>query len=84
MEGDLQIASQNRDSLVIDLLNNKKKILTNYARLFAPITEFIERNKENLKEFPIEIQSTFIFDEINEKFFDFISQGVVGSFSKKT
>ena len=83
LEGDLQIASQNRDSLVVDLLNNKKKILTNYARLFAPITEFIERNKENLKEFPIEIQSTFIFDEINEKFFDFISQGVVGSFSGK-
>lgn len=83
LESDLQSANDDRSGLVKTLLEKKKEILGNYAILFAPITEFISQNKEKLKNFPIEIQSTFIFDEISEKFFDFVSQGAAGTFNGK-
>lgn len=83
LESDLQAANDSRSELVKSLLEKKKEILGNYALLFTPIREFISQNKEKLKDFPIEIQSTFIFDEISEKFFDYISQGPAGTFSGK-
>lgn len=83
LELDLQATNDNRSRLVRALLEKKKEILDNYASLFAPISEFINQNKEKLKDFPIEIQSTFIFDEISEKFFDFVSQGAAGTFNGK-
>lgn len=83
LESDLRTANNDRSELVKMLLAKKKEILANYASLFAPISEFISQNKEKLKDFPIEIQSTFIFDEISEKFFDFVSQGAAGTFNGK-
>lgn len=83
LESDLQAANDGRSELVRTLLEKKKEILVNYASLYAPIREFISQNKEKLKDFPIEIQSTFIFDEISEKFFDFVSQGAAGTFNGK-
>lgn len=83
LESDLQAAIDDRCRMVKELLNKKKQVLANYASLFAPITDFISQNTEKLKAFPIEIQSTFVFDEITEKFFDFINQGAAGTFSGK-
>lgn len=83
LESDLQKTIEERNEFVKALLAKKKEILVNYASLFAPITEFISQNKEKLKEYPIEIQSTFVFDGINEKFFDFINQGTAGTFNGK-
>lgn len=83
LEFDLQAKICERDGFVAELLKKKKEILIKNASLYTPITEFISKNREKLKKFPIEIQSTFIFDEIGVKFFDYISQSAAGSFNGK-
>ena len=83
LEFELKEAIEKRAKYVKDLIHQKKKILNVYADLYNPITQFINENKEFLKNFPIEIKSSFAFDNINEKFFDFINQGASGSFCGK-
>ena len=81
LESDLMESIEKREACVKNLIQQKKKILDVYANLYHPITQFISDNKDFLKNFPIEIKSSFAFDNISEKLFDFINQGVSGSFS---
>ena len=83
LENDLNSAIEERINYVDNLIEKKKKILDIYEYLYSPIEQFIESNKKLLKDFPIEMKSSFVFNNLYENFFDFINQGLAGTFCGK-
>lgn len=80
---DLVAAKETRENTVLELIRKKREILNTYTTLYKPISEFIENFKEELKSYPIELNASFIFDNIEVLFFDKINQQVMGSFCGK-
>lgn len=77
---ELQQATEKRHTLVVGMLENRKKILEIYKELYEPVTSFISEYHERLKEYPIEINASFINRDFASRFFDMVSQASSGSF----
>ena len=83
LDGDLNLALENRTKYVNDLIEKKRQRLETRATLYTPVEQFINNNKDILKDFPIKIKSTFVFENFSEKFLNFINQNISGSFCGK-
>lgn len=77
---ELQAALSERHKLVVEMLENRKKILDIYKNLYEPVTAFISEYHERLKDYPIEIKASFINRDFVSRFFDMVSQAAAGSF----
>lgn len=80
LPGELQTALLERHKLVVGMLENRKKILDIYKNLYEPVTSFISEYHERLKDYPIEINASFINRDFTNRFFDMVSQAAAGSF----
>lgn len=69
-----------RYECVQKLIYNKEKNLGIYNDLFKPISNFIQKYKNELADYPIEFKPTFIIKNFEDNFFDFINQQVSGSY----
>ena len=74
---------EKREDLVKDLMQKKHQVLETYENLFAPVVKFIEDYHEELKDYPIEFDSTFSLRNFGDRFFDFVSQQASGSYYGK-
>lgn len=83
LPNELQTALSERRKLVIAMLENRKKILDIYKKLYEPVTSFISEYHERLKDYPIEINASFINRDFTNRFFDMVSQAAAGSFYGK-
>ncbi len=83
LEEDLVTTIQVRRNSVLELIQKKREILNTYSLLYRPISEFIEKYKDELKAYPIELDASFVFDNIVDLFFGQINQQVAGSFCGK-
>lgn len=83
LDGDLNLALENRTKYVNDLIEKKRQRLYTYATLYRPVEQFINNNEDILKDFPIKVESTFIFENFSENFLNFINQNISGSFCGK-
>lgn len=72
-----------RRKFVEDLMQKKHQVLETYNTLFAPIVQFINDYREELRDYPIEFDSTFTIRNFGDKFFDFVSQQASGSYYGK-
>ena len=79
---DLSVKKEYRKQLVQNLMQKKLKVLETYNDLFAPIVKFIHDYHEELKDYPIEFDSTFSIRNF-DVFFDYISQQAAGSYYGK-
>jgi hypothetical protein len=64
-------------------MQKKHQVLETYNTLFAPIVQFINDYREELRDYPIEFDSTFTIRNFGDKFFDFVSQQASGSYYGK-
>lgn len=64
-------------------MQKKRQVLDTYNSLFAPIVKFIQDYHEELKDYPIEFDSTFAIKNFEEKLFDYVSQQAAGSYYGK-
>lgn len=83
LAGDLSVKMNLRKQCVEDLMQKKHQVLDTYNSLFAPIVKFIRDYHEELKDHPIEFDSTFAIRNFEEKLFDYVSQQAVGSYYGK-
>lgn len=82
LETDMQAAYECRRGLIISLLNKKREELNNRAVLYQPVSDFINKYNEILKDYPISIDAVFIFEGV-EKLFDIVSHQNSGTFYGK-
>ena len=82
LDNDLQTAYENRKKLILSLLDKKREELNKRAILYQPVSDFIRKYNEVLKDYPISIDAVFIFDGI-EKLFDIVSHQSSGTFYGK-
>lgn len=82
LDNDLQTAYENRKKLILSLLYKKREELNKRAILYQPVSDFIHKYNEVLKDYPISIDAVFIFDGI-EKLFDIVSHQSSGTFYGK-
>ena len=80
---DLSTKKGIRNQYVQDLMQKKHLVLETYNSLFAPIVKFIHDYHEELKDYPIEFNSTFAIRNFGERLFDYISQQAAGSYYGK-
>ena len=80
LQSDLYTQKNIRKDLVEQLMKKKSEVLETYNTLFAPIVQFIETYREDLRDYPIEFDATFTISDFSEHFFDFVSQQASGSF----
>lgn len=80
---DLSTKKKLRYEFALELMQKKIKVLETYNALFYPIVKFIQDFHEELKDYPIEFDSTFSIRNFEDKFFDCISQQVAGSYYGK-
>jgi ABC-type lipoprotein export system ATPase subunit len=83
LEGELSNKKQLRRQFVEELMQKKQQVLDIYNSLFAPIVKFTQDYREDLKDYPINFDSTFAIKNFEEKFFDYISQQSAGSYYGK-
>lgn len=83
LSGDLSEKINLRKQYVKDLMLKKRQVLDTYNSLFAPIVKFIQDYHEELKDYPIEFDSTFAIRNFEEKLFDYVSQQAAGSYYGK-
>lgn len=83
LAGDLLDKKCIRKQYVEELIQKKHQVLDTYNRLFAPIVKFIQDYHEELKDYPIEFDSTFAIRNFEERLFDYVSQQVAGSYYGK-
>ena len=83
LASDLSIKIDLRKKYVEELMQKKQQVLDTYNSLFAPIVKFIQDYHEELKDYPIEFDSSFEIRNFGERFFDYISQQAAGSFYGK-
>lgn len=80
---DLSIKKNTRNQYVKELMQKKHLVLDTYNSLFAPIVKFIHDYHEELKDYPIEFNSTFAIRNFGERLFDYVSQQAAGSYYGK-
>lgn len=80
---DLSIKKNTRNQHVKELMQKKHLVLDTYNSLFAPIVKFIHDYHEELKDYPIEFNSTFAIRSFGERLFDYVSQQAAGSYYGK-
>ena len=83
LNGELSQKIEKRRKFVEDLMQKKHQVLETYNTLFAPIVQFINDYREELRDYPIEFDSTFTIRNFGDKFFDFVSQQASGSYYGK-
>lgn len=83
LTGDLSQKIKSRRKLVEELMQKKHQVLDTYNTLFAPVVRFINDYHEELKDYPIEFNSTFTIRNFVDRFFDFVSQQASGSYYGK-
>lgn len=83
LTNDLSVKIGIRKQYVEELMQKKHKVLDTYNSLFAPIVKFIYDYHEELKDYPIEFDSTFAIRNFGERLFDYVSQQVAGSYYGK-
>lgn len=83
LTGDLSQKIKRRRDLVEELMQKKHQVLDTYNTLFAPVVRFINDYHEELRDYPIEFNSTFTIRNFVDKFFDFVSQQASGSYYGK-
>jgi len=83
LSGELSSIIEQRKQCVVELMNKKHQVLDTYNQLFAPIVKFIEEYRAELKDYPIEFDSTFVIRNFGDRFFDYVSQQVSGSYYGK-
>lgn len=82
LESDLQNAYENRKKLILSLLDKKREELGKRAILYQPVSDFIGKYNDILKDYPITIDAVFVFDGV-EKLFDIVSHQSAGTFYGK-
>lgn len=65
------------------IVKKKREILDKYTSLYKAVTDFIELYKDELKAYPIQLETSFAFDCLEEHFFEYVNQQVAGSFNGK-
>lgn len=83
LKDDLSAQQMVRRNLVNELMERKKRILDTYRCLFAPIVKFIDDFRDDLKDYPIEFDSSFRIKDFGDNFFNYISQQAAGSYYGK-
>ena len=83
LQKDLDKQKELRNRNVTELMLKKHEVLDIYNNLFAPIVQFIEEYKDDLKDYPIEFDASFTIRNFADRFFDFISQQASGSYCGK-
>ena len=83
LSSDLSVKKEKRKQYVKELMQKKLKVLDTYNNLFAPIVKFIQDYHDELKDYPIEFDSTFSIRNFEDIFFDIISQQSSGSYYGK-
>ena len=83
LAGELSTRLDLRRQYVNELMQKKRQVLDTYNSLFAPIVKFIQDYHEELKDYPIEFDSTFAIKNFEEKLFDYVSQQAAGSYYGK-
>lgn len=83
LQKDLDEQKEIRNKYVTELMLKKHEVLDIYNNLFAPIVQFIEEYKDDLKDYPIEFDASFTIRNFADRFFDFISQQASGSYCGK-
>ena len=83
LTGELSTRLDLRKQYVNELMQKKRQVLDTYNSLFAPIVKFIQDYHEELKDYPIEFDSTFAIKNFEEKLFDYVSQQAAGSYYGK-
>jgi ABC-type lipoprotein export system ATPase subunit len=76
-------AIKKRQNLVSSLYDIKSKIITIYRDLYKPVIDFIDKYKELLNDYKINVDVTFQLDGFIEKFFTHINLGAKGTFIGK-
>lgn len=80
LNNDLSEKRDKRTQYVKELMEKKGLVLDTYNSLFEPIVKFIKDYNDELRNYPIEFNSTFAIKDFEERFFDYISQQAAGSF----
>lgn len=83
LQMDLDGQKELRKQYVTELMLKKHEVLDIYNNLFAPIVQFIEEYKEDLKDYPIEFDASFSIRNFADRFFDFVSQQASGTYYGK-
>lgn len=80
---DLAEQKRIRMQYIEDLMQKKQQVLDIYDGLFAPIVKFIQDYHTELKDYPIEFDSSFAIRNFEERLFDYVSQQASGSYYGK-
>ena len=83
LEDDLSAKKALRKQYVKELMQKKHQVLDTYNSLFAPIMKFTQDYHEELKDYPIEFDSSFAIRDFEERLFDYVSQQTAGSYYGK-
>lgn len=83
LAGDLSEKKDLRMQHVKELMQKKHQVLDTYNSLFAPIVKFTQDYHEELKDYPIEFDSSFAIRDFEERLFDYVSQQAAGSYYGK-
>lgn len=65
---DLDAQKELRNKYVAELMQKKHEVLDIYNSLFAPIVQFIEEYKDDLKDYPIEFDASFAIRNFADRF----------------
>lgn len=80
LRNDLENKRMGRIEIVRTIIADKLKIVAIYKELYMPVTEFIEKNKNELSEYNVNIDVTLQLSEFESKFFSYVSNASAGSF----
>ena len=83
LQSDLNNLKELRKKSVTDLMAKKYEVLNIYREMFAPLVNFIEEYKDDLKGYPIEFDASFSIRNFSDHFFDYVSQQAAGSYYGK-
>lgn len=80
---DIAEKKANIKSVFENLTGKKKEILAKYTTLYKAVADFIELYKDDLKAYPIQLEASFTFDCVEDRFFEYVNQQTAGSFYGK-
>jgi ABC-type lipoprotein export system ATPase subunit len=73
-----------RTTYAVDILRKKHEIIDIYKQLYKPITDFIDKNKNEISEYNVNVDVKLNLQGFTEKYFAYISNGAAGSFIGST
>ncbi|KJR44357.1 ATPase involved in DNA repair [Desulfosporosinus sp. I2] len=80
LENDLAYKREQRKGVVSQLHEKKRAILEVYKELYKPVTGFLEQYKNINKDYEITFDVSFRLKDFEEKFLNYVNQGVKGTF----